>query len=189
MNFWKKRKVKKIRAEIVEDNELLPEQKEYALTRLDEKERALFQPKTIANQTQTIFESLLPTIVGQVQLKRLQTRNDMIREMRTTLNELAETKKSWVRLKNIDAEIAVEQALAYQVQLEKEATHRQKMAETKKGWRQAEQATEESELQHRLKMAKLKAGLEDFEKQRGSGRSLGRVFGTGRGFAGVRDVH
>ena len=164
MKFFKKRKIKRIRAEIVEDNTLLLEQKEYALARLDEKERAIFQPEAIANQTQAVFENLMPTIVGRVQLKRLQTRNDMIREMRTTLNELAETKKSWVRLKNIDAEIAVEQALAYQEQLEKEATHHEKMAGLERGRIQVEQDLEESKLSHKLRIAKLKAEFEDFEK-------------------------
>lgn len=169
MKLFKRRKIEKIRAEIVEDNQLLPEQKEYALARLDEKERAIFQPETIANQTQAIFENLLPTIIGQVQLKRLKTRNEMIREMRATLNELAETKKAWARLTNIDAEIAVDQALAYQAQQEKEGAHQKAMAKLRSEKKEIEQRDERDELRHSVDKLKLEMELEALKKKRTEG--------------------
>ena len=169
MKFLKKRKIKKIRAEIVDDDDLLPEQKETALARLQQKEIELFQPDNIARQSQSIFQTLLPSIVGKVQLKRLETRNDMIREMRTTLNELAETKKAWERLKNIDAEIAVEQALAYQQQMETEAKHDKNMAEFRLGKKEIEQRSERADLQHSVDTLKLKMELETLRREQAEG--------------------
>ena len=135
-------------AEIRKNNKLnkirkLEEEKASAVARL-EKANAPFQPEKIAEKNQAVFHSLLPEIFGQLQLKRLQTRNEMIREMRSNLDELAETKKSWERLKNIDAEIAVDQALIYQKQME----------------------VYKGKLRHELEMEKLQAELEDFRQER-----------------------
>ncbi|WP_035240817.1 hypothetical protein [Desulfobacter vibrioformis] len=169
MKFFKKRKIKKIRAEIVNDDQLLPEQRETALARLDQKEMELFQPNNIASQSQSIFQTLLPTIVGKVQLKRLRTRNEMIREMRITLNELAETKKSWERLKNIDAEIAVEQALAYQAHQEEVAAHQKKMAQLQSEKKEIEQKSEEADLRHSVNKLKLEMELEALKNKQAAG--------------------
>jgi hypothetical protein len=169
MSFFKKRKIEKVRAEIVNDAELLPEQKEQALARLNQKERELFYTDKIAQQSQSISENMLPLIVGRVQLKRLKTRNEMIREMRITLNELAETKKSWERLKNIDAEIAVEQALAYQAQVEKEAKHAKTMVGLKFGKKEIEQKMERTDLWHAVEKLKLEMELEVLKKKRDEG--------------------
>jgi hypothetical protein len=166
MSFFKKRKIEKVRAEIVNDDELLPEQKETALARLNQKERELFCPDSIARQNQVISETMLPTIIGRVQLDRLKNRNDLIREMRITLDELAETKKSWERLKNIDAEIAVEQVLAYQAQVEKEAAHAKKMTEFKHGKKEIEQKSETADLRHAIGKLKLEMELEILQKKR-----------------------
>ena len=172
MKFWKKRKIKKIRAEIVHDPELLPDEKEYALQRLAEKERALFEPETIADQTQAVFNSLLPNTIGQIQLKRLETRNQLIREMQTTLDEVAKTKKAWERLKNVDAEIAAEQAAAYETRTEQQNEHQRKIADSNASRTEAEertaaakQAIAESASRHDLKMAQLQAELKAFKKR------------------------
>jgi hypothetical protein len=167
MSFWKKRKISRLKDQIVKDPELLLEQKEVALSRLAEKERELapFSLETVTEQSQDIFQTLLPTLVGQVQVKRLKNRNDMIREMRTTLTELAETKKAWVRLKNIDAEIAVDQALAYQTVVEKKAAHAKNMAELKQKEQMARLESERDLRRHELLMLELDAKAKQLNEE------------------------
>lgn len=177
MNWFKKRKIKKLREEITTDAELLPDQKELALQRLDNKERQLFSPDSIAQESQDLLQSLLPTIVGKVQVKRLQTRNEVIREIRTTLNELAETKKAWARLRDIDEEIAAEQVLRY---MNHDMAQAQLGADTAKHHRERQKhefGMEEDKLQHLKRVSELQAEIRDLKKKEEEEKSKAQTLG------------
>lgn len=159
-------KSKRLRQQILIDQDLTEDQRELALQRLGEKTQP-FSALRIAEDSQGIFHQLLPKIAAEIQLKRLKTRNALIAEMRTTLDELAETKKSWERLKNIDAELAAEQFLTYQEQQEKEAEHGKQMLELERDGQKISQEMETANLRAQLEQEKLQGELEQLRAERG----------------------
>lgn len=171
--FSRQARLEKLRKAIEMDGDLTPEQKKTALTRLNDKEEGLtnrgdhpFGLEKIADENQKMFNSLLPDIVGRIQLKRLRTRNEMIQEMRRTLNELAETKKSWERLKNIDEEVAFDRMMAYQKGREAQDEHAKKIETLTRETAQIRRGKDQDKAEHELRMTELELKRAELENKK-----------------------